>query len=116
MSRRQMRRAASPHARRNRALGLGVAVPAVVSVGALPAFAAHSATTDDEDVAVDSMSMDEEEVDEFAEFSLIDADEDIPEGAEQVEDDYDPYAEVEDDEAGDVDGEAVEAEESDGTD
>lgn len=79
------------HARR-RGLTLGTAVPAVVAIGALPAFAEHSGVLDDE---VDGLLEDPEVTgltDEFTDASLVDPDDDITE-AGFYEEAYDPYAE-----------------------
>lgn len=103
MDKREMRRAASPHARRNRGLALGIAIPAVISVGALPAFASHSDDLDDEgDEGHSLMTMEGEETqdDEFAGARLVDPDEEIPEDEpDLIEDDYDAFAGAEEDDS-----------------
>lgn len=85
MSRQDIHSSDWRHARYRRAITIGVAVPAVVSMGALPAFAAHSADLDEgldegEDGDVESLE------DEFAE-------------AEELE--YDPFEDADEDPDGD---------------
>lgn len=94
MSRRATRRANASRTRR-RAAGLGVAVPAVVGVGALPAFATHSGADEGIDDDMDLLSEEEEDPDEFSEARLLDADDELNDGdlddGKMVEDGYDPY-------------------------
>lgn len=84
-------RVAGRPANRRRALMLGAAVPAVVSMGALPAFAAHSAELD---VGTDE-GMDDAEDGMFA----LDA-----EFADAEELDYDAFKEAANDPDGDLAG------------
>ena len=98
MNTREMLRSAN----HRRGLALGIAVPAVVGIGSLPAFAAHSATADD-DVQLMGSDAGVEWTEGYAEFNgatLVDPEEEITEpGLYELTDDGADATDVDEDAA-----------------